>query len=112
MRIPLSWLRDYVDVTLPVDELAERLTRSGLEVDAVEKLGVADSELPWDPALVLVCNILEVTQHPNADRLVLAEVEYGPGLIHTVVTGAPNLYQYKGLGRLSHPLRNAVGAES
>ncbi|MBM4413222.1 MAG: phenylalanine--tRNA ligase subunit beta [Chloroflexi bacterium] len=111
MRIPLSWLRDYVDVTLPADELAERLTRSGLEVDAVEKLGVADSELPWDPTLVLVCNILEVTQHPNADRLVLAEVEYGPGLVHTVVTGAPNLYQYKGLGRLNHPLKSVFAKE-
>lgn len=111
MRIPLSWLRDYVDVTLPADELAERLTRSGLEVDAVEKLGVANSELPWDPTLVLVCNILEVTQHPNADRLVLAEVEYGPGLVHTVVTGAPNLYQYKGLGRLNHPLKSVFAKE-
>ena len=77
MRIPLSWLREYVDVTIPIAELAERLTRSGLEVDAVEHIGVPESELPWDRDLVLVCNILEVTQHPNADRLVLATVTHG-----------------------------------
>ena len=91
MRIPLSWLRDYVDVTLPIDELAERLTRSGLEVDSIERYGIEGSELPWDRDLIVVCNIREVTQHPNADRLVLAEVEHAPGVYHTVVTGAPAL---------------------
>ena len=111
MRIPLSWLREYVDVTIPVDELAERLTRSGLEVDSIEHIGGVQAELPWDPTLVLVCNILEVTQHPNADRLVLATVEYAPGSIHTVVTGAPNLYQYKGLGQLTHPLKSVFARE-
>lgn len=111
MRIPLSWLREYVDVTIPVADLAERLTRSGLEVDAVEHIGVAESALPWDRELVLTCNILEVTQHPNADRLVLATVAYGDDKIHTVVTGAPNLYQYKGLGRLTHPLKSVFARE-
>ena len=111
MRVPLSWLREYVDVHLPPAELAELLTRSGLEVDAVEHIGTADSELPWDPTLVFVCNILEVTQHPNADRLVLAEVDYGVGQPHIVVTGAPNLYQYKGLGKLTHPLKSVFAKE-
>ena len=111
MRIPVSWLREYVDVTIPIAELAERLTRSGLEVDAVEHIGVAESELPWDRDLILTCNILEVMQHPNADRLVLATVNYGGDNVHTVVTGAPNLYQYKGLGPLSHPLKSVFARE-
>jgi phenylalanyl-tRNA synthetase beta chain len=111
MRVPLSWLREFVDITLSVEDLAELLTRSGLEVAAIERIGVPGGELPWDPEKVLVCNILEVTQHPNADRLVLAEVDYGAGRPHTVVTGAPNLYQYKGLGRLPHPLKSVFARE-
>ncbi|MFM2307945.1 MAG: hypothetical protein RLY87_65 [Chloroflexota bacterium] len=111
MRIPLSWLRDYVDVTLPIDELGERLTRSGLEVDSIERYGIEGAELPWDRDLILVCNIREVTQHPNADRLVLADVEYAPGQFHTVVTGAPNIQQWKGLGPIPTPLRSVYAKE-
>ncbi len=111
MRIPLSWLRDYVDVTLPIDELAERLTRSGLEVDSIERYGIEGAELPWDRDLIVVCNIREVTQHPNADRLVLAEVEFAPGQFHTVVTGAPNIQQWKGLGPITTPLRAVYAKE-
>ena len=111
MRIPLSWLRDYVDVTLPIDELGERLTRSGLEVDSIERYGIEGAELPWDRDLILVCNIREVTQHPNADRLVLAEVEFAPGQFHTVVTGAPNIQQWKGLGPITTPLRAVYAKE-
>lgn len=111
MRIPLSWLRDYVDITLPVDELAERLTRSGLEVDAVERYGIEGADLPWDRDLIVICNIVSVSQHPNADRLVLAEVEWAPGQFHTVVTGAPNIQQWKGLGPIGTPVRAVYAKE-
>src|SRR5262245_24700083 len=111
MRVPLSWLREFVDITLAPAELAEVLTRAGLEVEALERIGIAGAELPWDPEKVLICNILEVRQHPNADRLVLAEVDYGAEQPHTVVTGAPNLYQYKGQGRLAHPLKGVFARE-
>jgi len=111
MRVPLSWLREFVDVQLTPEELAEKLTRSGLETEGIEYIGVPGAELPWDPEKVLVCNILEVKQHPNADKLVLAEVDYGAAEPHIVVTGAPNLYQYKGLGRLPHPLKSVFARE-
>ena len=91
MRVPISWLKEYVDIHLPVSELAERLTFAGLEVASVESIGVPGSRLPWDPTRILVGEILEVRPHPNADRLVLATVEYGAGQPKTVVTGAPNL---------------------
>lgn len=91
MRVPLSWLREYVDVPLPTDELAERLTLAGLEVAAVQRLGVPGSALPWDPERVLVGRVTAVEPHPNADRLVLATVEYGASRTKQVVTGAPNL---------------------
>lgn len=91
MKVPLSWLKDYVDITLPVARLAERLTLAGLEVESLTPIG----EL-WDRDKVFVGQVLEVTRHPDADRLVLARVEYGATAPLTVVTGAPNLYPYVG----------------
>ncbi|MFB3819670.1 MAG: phenylalanine--tRNA ligase subunit beta, partial [Candidatus Methylomirabilales bacterium] len=91
MRVPLSWLREYVDVPLATDELAERLTLAGLEVAAIHRIGVPGSALPWDPERILVGRVRAVERHPNADRLVLATVEYGAGRTKQVVTGAPNL---------------------
>jgi phenylalanyl-tRNA synthetase beta chain len=111
MRVPISWLKEFVDISMTPDELAERLTLAGLEVSEVEKIGIDGAELPWDADKILIGNILEVKQHPNADRLVLAEVDYGVGEPHTVVTGAPNLFQYRGLGRLPHPLKGIYAKE-
>jgi len=111
MRVPLSWLKEFVDISIPVEELAHRLTLAGLEVAAIERIGVEGAELPWDAQKIVVGNILEVRQHPNADRLVLADVDYGAAEPHTVVTGAPNLFPYKGRGRLAHPLKGVYATE-
>lgn len=98
MRVPLSWLREYVDVTLPVPELAERLTFAGLEVEDTEYIGVPapvsktrETGLAWDRDKIFVGQLVEVKQHPNADRLTLAVVDYGHGDPIQVVTGAPNI---------------------
>ena len=91
MRVPISWLKEFVDVPVPVEELAERLTFAGLEVSNIQTIGLPGSPLPWDPERIRVGQILEVRPHTNADRLVLATVEYGTGQPKTVVTGAPNL---------------------
>jgi phenylalanyl-tRNA synthetase beta chain len=91
MKVPLSWLKDFVDITLPLDRLVERLTLAGLEVESVTPIG----EL-WDRDKIFVGQVLEVGRHPEADRLVLARVEYGTGTPMTVVTGAPNLYPFVG----------------
>src|SRR5262245_66433534 len=111
MRVPLSLLREFVDVTIPVEEFAQRLALFGLEVDHIERVGVECADLPWDTEKIVIGNILEVKQHPNADRLVLADVDYGAAEPHTVVTGAPNLFQYKDLGRLPHPLKGVYAGE-
>lgn len=94
MKIPLNWLRDYVEINLPADELAERLTLAGLEVTAIEHVGEA-----WERDKLFVGEILRIDPHPDADRLVLATVAYGAAEPLTVVTGAPNLYPYKGVDR-------------
>ena len=91
MRVPISWLKEYVDIPLPAQEVAERLTFAGLEVADIQTIGLPGSALPWDPERIVVGEVLEVRPHPDADRLVLATVEYGGGQPKTVVTGAPNL---------------------
>ncbi|MBA3534573.1 MAG: phenylalanine--tRNA ligase subunit beta [Ardenticatenales bacterium] len=96
MRVPLSWLKDYVSLDgIPVQELAERLTTAGLEVASVEYIGVpgpAQSEhLVWDAETIRVAEILAVAPHPDADRLRLVTVSYGATEPKTVVTGAPNV---------------------
>ncbi len=102
MRIPLSWLNEYVDVhDIPVRELAERLTLAGLEVEGIEVIGHPGAELPWDPKLIITAEVVAVRPHPDADRLVLAEVNYGGPEHEIVVTGAPSLYERKGETGLS-----------
>ena len=91
MLAPLSWLKEYVDLTLPVDALAERLTLAGLAVDAIDHVGDW-----WDPETITVGQVAAVLPHPDADRLVLVDVEFGGAAPQRVVTGAPNLYQYRG----------------
>ncbi|HZS76530.1 MAG TPA: phenylalanine--tRNA ligase subunit beta [Ktedonobacteraceae bacterium] len=91
MLVPISWLKEYVDLDLPLAQLAERLTLAGLEIEAIEKTGDW-----WDPETIVVGQILAVKPHPNADRLVLVDVDYGGGQPEQVVTGAPNLFEYKG----------------
>ncbi len=101
MKVPISWLKEYVDVTLPIDELAERLTLAGLEVAAVEYVGLPGAELEWERDKIVVAEIVEIKNHPNADRLVLAVVDYGGEELETCVTGAPNLQPYLGQSGLS-----------
>jgi len=91
MRVPLSWLKDYVEITLPIEQLAEKLTLAGLEVEHIEYVGLPGSDLPWARDKIFVGQILEVSRHPNADRLLLATVDYGAAQPITVVTGAPNI---------------------
>ncbi len=121
MIIPLSWLKEFVDIDVPVELLAERLTLAGLEVEAIEYLGVPythvegtfyppSDHLVWDREKLLLGKILEVKAHPNADKLVLAMVDTGQH-IEQCVTGAPNLFEYKDKGVLSSPLWTAFAAE-
>lgn len=95
MLVPLSWLKEYVDLKLPTADLVERLTLAGLEIDAIERVGDW-----WDPATICVGQVVAVSPHPDADRLVLVDVDYGGSESQRVVTGAPNLFAYKGAATL------------
>ncbi len=85
MRVPLSWLREFVDIPMGPRQLADELTMRGMEVSAIETAG-AD----WTD--VVVGRVLEVRRHPNADSLWLTRVDVGPaGGELDIVCGAQNL---------------------
>jgi phenylalanyl-tRNA synthetase beta chain len=129
MKVPVSWLKELVDIELAIPELAHRLTLAGLEVEEIRYVGLPLPEgkvdpqtgrqrsigasltgLAWDPDKIVVGVILEVMPHPNADRLVLCRLDDGEQE-HTVLTGAPNLFPYKGQGDLETPLKVAYARE-
>src|SRR6266508_2704657 len=82
MRVPLSWLGDHVDVDVSPEALADKLTFAGVEIETVERVGE-------DLAGIVTARVLEVTGHPNADRLVLVRIDAG-GDDRSVVCGARN----------------------
>jgi phenylalanyl-tRNA synthetase beta chain len=119
MKIPLSWLKDFVEINLPLPQLCHLLTMAGLEVEELQIVGLpmpADfghaaglheikiEGLSWEADKIVTAAVLEVMPHPNADRLVLCRLDDGERE-HIVLTGAPNLYPYKGQGPLSEPLK-------
>jgi phenylalanyl-tRNA synthetase beta chain len=84
MKLPLSWLREFVQIDAGADEISHRLSVAGLEVENIERLAPAF-------AGVTVGRILSVDRHPNADRLSLCEVDAGALGRFRVVCGAPNV---------------------
>lgn len=83
MKVSLSWLNDFVDISgIEVFELAERLTMSGLEIEGVDKLEAAEN--------VVTAAVKKVEKHPNADKLSVCEVSDGEN-VYNVVCGADNV---------------------
>jgi len=85
LKIPLSWLREYVRYDATTEELVHRLSISTAEVNGVERRGV-----PGDLSLFKVGVVLEADKHPNADRLQLTKVDVGEGKPYQIVCGAWN----------------------
>src|SRR5215204_6627659 len=88
MLIPLSWLRDYVAVDAPVEELADRIGISVAGVERIIRRGVPDTN--GNLGLFRVGRVLEAGKHPNADRLQLCRVDIGESEPAQIVCGAWN----------------------
>lgn len=129
MKLPISWLKDFVDIDgLSVEDIARRLTLAGLEVEDIHYVGLAMPEtasqgmhssgrhefktggFAWDREKIVVAEIREVLPHPNADRLTLLDLFDGQEQ-HTVLTGAPNVFHLKGTGKLARPIKAAYAKE-
>ncbi len=129
MKVPISWVKDYVDISIPLENLAHKITMAGLEVEEIRYVGLplpGDKNtgdpsaaqrvetktygLAWDAEKIVTAAVLEVLPHPNADRLVLCRL-VDDEREHIVLTGAPNLYPFKGIGPLEKPLKVAYAKE-
>ena len=82
MKFTLSWLKDHLETSAPLAELADKLSSMGLEVESIDNPG-ANLEA------FTVARVLEAKRHPNADKLQVCKVETGSGVVE-VVCGAPN----------------------
>ncbi len=85
MRIPLSWLRDYVRVEAGAQEIGDALSISTAEVNGITRVGVLG-----DLSLFRVGHVLEAEKHPDADRLQLTSVDVGEDRPYSIVCGAWN----------------------
>ena len=124
MKLPISWLNDYIDIAdYDVEELAHLLTMTGLEVNSIQLIGLPMPEgdkhefkisgLSWPKDKFVVAQIDEVMPHPDADKLTLCRLTDDKGE-HIVLTGAPNIFHLKSAGPLKTPLKVAYakfGAE-
>lgn len=77
MKLPLSWIKEYVDVTEDIDTLCKKMVDIGLEIEEVDYLGKNVTN-------VKVCQIKEICQHPNAERLLCTKVDIGGEIIPIV----------------------------
>ena len=124
MKLPISWLKDYIDLDgLSVEEIARMLTLAGLEVEEIKYAGLPmptynngerhefkTTGIGWDRDKIVVAEIREVNPHPNADRLTLLDL-YDGQQNQTVLTGAPNIFHLKGTGKLAKPIKVAYAKE-
>ena len=86
MKLPISWIKKYIDLTLTPDELAHQLTMVGIEVAEINEIGAN-----WDEETLTVGLIKSIEPHPNADRLNLVLVSLSGTETQKVVCGAPNV---------------------
>lgn len=84
MLVSYNWLKDYVNLDLSAAELADKITKSGIEVEIVESLNKGITG-------VVVGLVLECVQHPNADKLRVCKVDLGEEEPVQIVCGAPNV---------------------
>lgn len=84
MKISLNWLRDYINIDLPVNELVKGLIDLGIEVESVEDQSAVLKN-------IVIGKVIERAKHPNADKLSVCKVDAGTGEILNIVCGAPNV---------------------
>jgi phenylalanyl-tRNA synthetase beta chain len=102
MKLPVSWLKEYVDLTISIPELVERLTLAGLEVISVKLIGVPapeglrckidDPGPVWARDKIVTAKVLEISKVPETDKLKFVKLDLGKGgEPKTVITGAGNI---------------------
>lgn len=85
MNLPMSWIKDYVDIDCDVNTFCDEMTLSGSKVESIENKGK-------DITKVVVAKVLEIEKHPGADKLVVVKADIGQNEPIQIVTGATNLF--------------------
>lgn len=85
MNLPMSWIKDYVDIDCDVNTFCDEMTLSGSKVESIENKGE-------DITKVVVAKVLEIEKHPDADKLVVVKADIGQNEPIQIVTGATNLF--------------------
>ena len=86
MKVPFSWLKDYVDIDCSVDELVAKLFSCGFEVEDVIKFGEKIDR-------IVTCKIVKIERHPNADKLSVCQVDAGEYGALQIITAATNIFE-------------------
>ena len=84
MQISLSWLKSYVDIDVPVEELCDKMVMSGFEVESIEDLSKTMDN-------VVVGKIVALEKHPDADKLKVCQIDIGGEEPIQIITGADNV---------------------
>ncbi|AWI06884.1 phenylalanine--tRNA ligase subunit beta [Clostridium drakei] len=84
MKVPVKWLKDYVDIDIPAKELGDRLTLSGSKVEGIETTGEEIQN-------VVTGKIVEIVKHPEADKLSICQVDINKEELLQIVTAATNM---------------------
>ncbi len=86
MNLPISWLKEYVDITCKTDDFIEDITLTGSKVESVTNAGDSIEK-------VVVGKVLSIEKHPDADKLVVCQIDVGQNEPIQIVTGATNLFE-------------------
>ena len=85
MKVPMKWLKEYVDIDIPAEEYASRMVMTGTAVEGVEQTGAQFDK-------VVVGRVLSCVDHPNSDHLHICQVDVGEAEPIQIICGAPNVH--------------------
>ena len=86
MLVPVEWLKEYTDLNMSVEEFCERMIMSGSNIETVERFGEGIEK-------IVVGKIVDVEKHPDADKLLVAQIDIGEENLIQIVTGADNIFE-------------------
>jgi phenylalanyl-tRNA synthetase beta chain len=86
MLVPIEWIKEYIDISVSVEEFCERMIMSGSNIETVEHFGEEIEN-------VVVGKIVDVEKHPDADKLLVAQMDIGEEDLIQIVTGADNIFE-------------------
>lgn len=86
MLVPIEWLKEYTDIKVSVEEFCERMIMSGSNIETVEHFGEGIEK-------VVIGRIVDIEKHPDADKLLVTQIDIGEEDLIQIITGADNIFE-------------------